>query len=229
LKREHTPLDETRAGRIREESELNAEFAAHVFHRVDELVAGGLSADEALERARAEFGDTERLKAESRAVRTQARRRRARASRIDALRQDVSYSLRQFRRNPGFAMTAIATLMLGVGATATIVSVVDAVTLAPLPFEEPDRVVFAEMLTPAGARFSVAEPAFLAWKDQARSFSRMAAFTGWGATLRSPGQPRSINIGRTSHAFLDVLGVQPHSVACSRRKKTSRAKKPRSR
>ena len=81
MRRGHTPLNETRAARIREESELDAEFAAHVFHRVDELIAEGLSAEEALERARAEFGDTERLKAESRAVRVQARRRLARASR----------------------------------------------------------------------------------------------------------------------------------------------------
>ena len=198
MKRERTPLDETRAARIREEAELVAEFAAHLAHRVDDLVADGLSAEEARRRARAEFGDAERLKAESRAVRVHARRRLGRASRIDGFRQDASYSVRQLRRSPGFALTALATLMLGVGATATIVSVVDAVAFQPLPFDEPDRVVFAEMLTPEGARFSVAEPAFLDWDAQARSFSRMAAFTGWGATMRSPGQPRSINLGRTN-------------------------------
>jgi len=209
MKRAHSPLDETRAARLREESELEAEFAAHVAHRVDELVAGGMSADNAHDLARAEFGDTDRLKSESRAVRAHARRQQSRASRFDVFRQDLSYSMRQLRRSPGFAMTAIATLMLGVGATVTIVSVVDAVVFEPLPFSEPGQVVFASMLTPEGARFEVAEPGFVDWSEQATSFTEMAAFTGWGATLRSPGQPRSINTGRTSHELLDVLGTPP--------------------
>ena len=130
MKPEQNPLDETRAARIREEGELGAEFEAHVAHRVDDLLADGLSPRDAADRARTEFGDAERLKAESRAVRSQARRRLARASRIDAFLQDCSYSLRQLRRSPGFAMTALVTLMLGVGVTATIVSVVDAVAFA---------------------------------------------------------------------------------------------------
>ena len=56
MKRRHTPLDETRAARIREESELNAEFEAPLAHRVDDLVAEGLSPEDARARARAEFG-----------------------------------------------------------------------------------------------------------------------------------------------------------------------------
>jgi hypothetical protein len=107
-----------------------------------------MSADNAHDLARAEFGDTDRLKSESRAVRAHARRQQSRASRFDVFRQDLSYSMRQLRRSPGFAMTAIATLMLGVGATVTIVSVVDAVVFEPLPFSEPGQVVFASMLTP---------------------------------------------------------------------------------
>ena len=72
MKREHSPLDETRTARIREEAELMAEFEAHLAHRVDDLVADGLSAHDARKRARAEFGDAERLKAESRAIRVHA-------------------------------------------------------------------------------------------------------------------------------------------------------------
>ena len=79
MKREPTPLDETRAARIREEAELIAEFEAHLAHRVDDLVADGLSAHDARERARAECGDAERLKAGSRAGRVHARRRRVSA------------------------------------------------------------------------------------------------------------------------------------------------------
>jgi putative ABC transport system permease protein len=207
--RGRSPLDETRAAHLREDRDIDAEFEAHLAHRVDDLVAQGLSAEEADARAREDFGDTERLKAESRAVRAEARRRAARASKVDELRQDLAYALRQLRRGPGFALTALATITLGIGATATIVSVVNAVVLEPLPFEDPDRVVFATALTPAGERFSVAEPRFLDWREQARGFSGMAAFWTRAATLRDGGEPRSLDVEYVTHDLLDVLGMQP--------------------
>jgi len=209
LRRGRSPLDETRAARLREDRDLDAEFEAHLAHRVDDLVAQGLSVEEAEARARGEFGDADRLKAESRAVRDGARRRARRASGVDALRQDLAYAARQLRRSPGFALTALATLTLGVGATATIVSVVDAVVFEPLPFEEPDRVVVADMLTPARERFSVSEPAFLDWRARVRSLSGMAAFWSRGLTLRDDVEPRWIDVGYVTHDLLDVLGMHP--------------------
>lgn len=209
MKRRRPPLDETRAAHIREEHDLEAELEAHLAHRVDDLTAEGLTPTEALERARRELGDAERIKAESRAVRDQARHRNARGSRVDALRQDFAHMLRQLRRGPGFALTALVTLTLGVGAATTIVSVVDAVVLEPLPFADPDRIVFPEMLTPEGGRFSVAEPTFLDWREQMRSFAGVAAINVRGA-IRSDGEePRSVRVALVSHDLLDVLGREP--------------------
>ena len=209
MKRRPDPLDETRTAHIREDHDLEAELEAHLAHRVDDLTSQGLPAQEALAQARRELGDAVRIKAESRAVRDDARRHAHRASKLDALAQDAAHTLRQLVRAPGFALTALLTLTLGVGATTTIVSVVDAVVLEPLPFGDPERVVLAEMVTPSGDPFSVAEPTFLDWQDRTRSFDGMAALSSRSGTLRAPGEPRSILVGYVSHELLDVLGVQP--------------------
>lgn len=209
MTRRRDPLDETRAAHLREAHDLDAELEAHVAHRVDDLVARGVAPDDALLRARAELGDADWIKAESRAVRDDGRRRMRRASSFDALGQDAAHSLRQLARAPAFALTALVTLTLGVGAATTIFSVVDAVVLEPLPFHEPDRVVFPEMVTPEGGRFSVAEPAFLDWQQRMRSLDGLAALATRSATQRAPGEPRSILVSQVSHELLDVLGVQP--------------------
>ena len=209
MRRRRTPLDETRAEHIREESDLEAEIEAHVAHRVDDLMEEGLAEEEALARAWRELGDSERIKEESRKARDGARRLAARGSTLDAIWQDLAYTLRQLRRNPGFAVTALVTLALGVSGATTTVSVADAVVLEPLPFEDPDRVVFAEMVTPEGSGFSVAEPTFLDWQAQARSFDGMAAMWQRAATLRGPAEPRSVRLGIVTHGLLDVLGLEP--------------------
>lgn len=204
-----SPLDGTPAGRRSSERDLDAEIEAHLGHRVDDLVASGLSESEALEQARAEFGDTERIKAESLEVRERAGRAERRESAMDAVAQDLRYALRQLRRAPGFGLTAVVTLVLGIGAAVTIASVVRAVVFDPLPFGEPERIAYAEMLTPEGQRFSVSEAVFVDWRRDVRSFEGAAAIQLLSGTLRSPGQPRAIRVGRISHDLLDVLGLAP--------------------
>lgn len=189
--------------------EIDAEFAAHLAHRVDDLVAQGWDREEAEAKAREEFGDLQRLKAESRSARARGRKRFGRASRLDGVLHDLRFAARQLRRRPGFTATALATLAVGIGATVTIASLVKAVVLDPLPFDEPDRLVFVDMVTPEGARFSVSEPVFVDWERELRSFESITALVFRGATLRSPGQPRSITSANVSHRLLDVLGLEP--------------------
>jgi putative ABC transport system permease protein len=189
--------------------DLDQEIEAHLAHRVDDLVAEGVSQEEAHARALAEFGDAARVHEASREVRERARRLEARASMLQAGRQDLRFALRQIRHRPGFALTALLTLMLGVGATVTVASVVQAVVFEPLPFAEPERVVFPEMVTPDGQRFSVAEPAYLDWRRDVDAFQDVGAIHRMAGTLRSPGQPRSIEVGHVSHSFLTVLGRSP--------------------
>jgi putative ABC transport system permease protein len=205
-------------GRRGLERDLDEEFRAHVAHRADDLIAGGMDPDEARRQARQEFGDQVRLREEC----AEARRRTARrgAGRMaglgpgpvgvpDRVRQDLAFALRQSRRAPGFTTVAALTLALGIAATATIVAVVQAVVLAPLPFAEPDHVVYVEELTPAGQTFSVSEPNYVDWRERTSSFSEMGARAMRGATLQQRGDPRSVSVGFASASLLPTLGVEP--------------------
>ena len=99
---------------------------------------------------------------------------------MEHLLQDVRYSVRSLFRQPSFALTAILTLALGIGATTAIFSVVNAVVLKPLPFHEPDRIVaVTNFWTRTGLRGgTVSAPDFHDWKAQSRSFKSLAYYVG---------------------------------------------------
>ena len=99
---------------------------------------------------------------------------------MDKLLQDLRYAIRSLWHQPSFALTAILTLALGVGATTAIFSVVNAVVLRPLPYQEPDRVVgIMNLWTRTGARGNtVSGPDFLDWKAQSQSFAAMTFWLG---------------------------------------------------
>jgi putative ABC transport system permease protein len=103
---------------------------------------------------------------------------------MDNLLQDVRYGIRTLIRQPGFAATAILTLALGIGATTAIFSVVNAVVLRPMPFDQPDRVmVVTNINTKTGNRnTTISGPDFFDWRAQNRSFEVLAYFTGSGET-----------------------------------------------
>src|SRR5689334_23267023 len=102
---------------------------------------------------------------------------------MDNLLQDVRYGIRTLLRQPGFAATAILTLALGIGATTAIFSVVNAVVLRPLPFDDPDRiVVVTNHYLKTGLRgATVSGPDFRDWREQSRSFEELAYWTLIGA------------------------------------------------
>ena len=130
---------------------------------------------------------------------------------MDALLADLRYGLRLFRKSPVFAFVAVGTLALGIGANAVIFSVVDAVVIRALPFDDPDRVVVLwEDASRAGFPRNTPSPAnYLDWRRMSRSFADMAATRGASASLTGDGTPEQI-IGRATTAnFFTVLGVQP--------------------
>jgi len=119
--------------RPRVEREMEEELRAHLRSRADDLERQGLSRAEAERQARVEFGGYQRYKEEC---------REAMGTRLLAeLIADVSYGLRQLRRNPGFTAIAIITLALGIGANTAIFSMIDAVILKLLPVQKPEQLV----------------------------------------------------------------------------------------
>jgi putative ABC transport system permease protein len=122
--------------------------------------------------------------------------------------QDVRFALRMLRRAPGFTLTAIVTLALGVGATTAIFSVVDAVLLAPLPFADADRLVVARWGPSLRESTPISYPAFQEWRDSG-VFERTAAYFSWSVTMSGDGEPEQLRGLRVSASLFDTLGVRP--------------------
>ena len=123
---------------------------------------------------------------------------------------DLRYAFRQLLKNPGFAVVAILTLALGIGACTAIFSVVNGVLLRPLDYPQPDRiVVIKETNLPQFPEFAVAPPNYLDWVKQTKSYSFLAAYGGMPVNFTGNGEPqRLVGVKATAHYF-DVYGVKP--------------------
>ena len=128
---------------------------------------------------------------------------------LDQLLQDIRFGVRTLRKNPGFAMVAVATLALGIGANTAIFSVVENVVLAPLPYPQPDRLVMVSESRPNATQLSITYPDFRDWQRNARSFEQMAAFNWRDYDLTSPGTAEHLNGTEVSSGFFATLGVKP--------------------
>ena len=123
---------------------------------------------------------------------------------------DLRYAIRQMANSPGFAIVAILTLTLGIGANTAIFSVVNAVLLNPLPYPQPDRIVILFRETPNFKTGSISYPNFDDWRRENQSFSSMAAYRGMGGvTLSGGGEPESVMGEMVSAGFFEILGIRP--------------------
>ena len=130
---------------------------------------------------------------------------------MQALLQDLRYSLRLLMKRPGFTLIAVITLALGIGANTAIFSVVNAVMLRPLPYNDPDRLVSLWESVPerGRAKWRVAPANFFDWKNQNHVFEEMAAFSASTMTLTGGGEPEQILGARASAGYFTVVGVEP--------------------
>jgi len=179
--------------RTRAESEMDAELRFHIEAYAEDLVCSGVSRQEALRRARIEFGGIERVKEEG---------REARGGRfIETLLQDLRYGARMLRKNPGFTVVAVLTLALGIGANTAIFSLVDGILLRPLPLAAPQNLVSITGTYPKGA--------FVALREQAHSLDAAAYFEGHEFNLTGRGDPLRLSGVLVSAEFFSVLGARP--------------------
>src|SRR5215469_5711594 len=124
--------------------------------------------------------------------------------------QDLRYAIRQLAKSPGFAIIAILTLTLGIGANTAIFSVVNGVLLNPLPYPEPNRIVVLFHDKAAFRTGSISYPNFEDWRRDSQSFSSMTAYREMGGvTLSGGGEPESVMGEMVSAGFFEILGIQP--------------------
>ncbi|HEY0380182.1 MAG TPA: ABC transporter permease [Pyrinomonadaceae bacterium] len=131
---------------------------------------------------------------------------------MGTLAQDLRYAVRMLVKRPGFTAVAVLTLALGIGANTAIFSVVNAVLLRPLPFTEPDRLVYAEGadLRDGSKGGAISPPDFLDYREQNHVFERLAAFMPQSFTVTGDGSASErVNSALVSHGFFETLGVTP--------------------
>jgi predicted permease len=178
-------------------------------HHIDELRAQlesqGMTPEAARREASRRFGDPERFAEEA----AQTVSRPGVAGVLESLRLDVRFALRRMRRDPLMTLLTLATLVVGVSATAIVFSVVHAVVLRPLPFSEPDRLVHVTQTSPQGRFYSVSEPNFVDFRRRQSSFEEMAAMGFQNPILSGLGDPESIEGRKVSATFFPLLGIQP--------------------
>jgi predicted permease len=196
--------------RPRIEDEVDDEFAFHVDMTMQMLVAQGASPADARAEAVRRFGDIAVVAAECRRFGRQRDRSRSRAEYMSELKQDIAFAFRQLRRTPGFAITAIVTLALGIGATAAVFSALYAVVLSPLPFANADRVVQFEATRHGSPEEIFTGAEFTALRARTDAFSYVAAVRfGAGFTRTGVDVPEVIGGTLVSADYFSVLGVSP--------------------
>ncbi|MFN0179142.1 MAG: ADOP family duplicated permease [Gemmatimonadales bacterium] len=188
--------------RQRLERELDAELRFHLDQNVRELIAGGMSPEEARRQARLALGGVEQVKEET---------RDARGTRwLEDLANDIRFSLRMLRKAPGFTLAAIATLAIGIGANTAVYNVVEALFLRMLPVERPTELyaLRQEGVDEPDERFS--GPLFASFKAELPGGAGIAAMTPTtGLYLTVEDAPERVSGQLVSGEWFAILGVRP--------------------
>ena len=189
-------------GRHAFEDGMDDEIRFHLERRAADLVRSGLSPAEAARRARLEFGSIEKQKDLARA--------NVGLRFFDDLIGDLRYSCRTFVRNKGFALSAVVTLALGIGANAAIFNLIDALLLRSLPVGHPDQLLQVTKAEPGGPpdeHFSY--PMVLALDDRQDVFTGIAGFSGAQFTAGSGGSMQRVRGAYVTGAFYETLELAP--------------------
>jgi len=181
-------------------SELEEEMAFHCAQAEQEFVASGMTPEAARYAAIRQFGNQTKLMEQSHQEVT---------FRVEPLVQDLQFALRQWRRNPGFALTAVLILALGMGVSVAIFGFVDAALLQPLPYANPNRLMSVNESSTGESRWPLSYLDYLDWQRLNKSFSSLDVYAGSGYLLRTPSRAEPVEGARVSGSFFQTLGVHP--------------------
>ncbi|PYX99540.1 MAG: ABC transporter permease, partial [Acidobacteria bacterium] len=187
--------------RQEKDSDLNDEIQSHLNMAIKDRTQNGQTVRDARNSALKDFGNVLLVK--------QATREMWSGASLEAFWQDLRYGARMLAKSPGFALIAILTLALGIGANTAIFSVVNGVLLNPLPYPHPEQIVslFTEM--PNFKNGSISYPNFEDWRRMNRSFSSIAAYRSTGFNLSGHGEREHLHGEMISAGFFEILGINP--------------------
>ena len=190
----------SRAGAEKFRSELEEEMAFHREQLARELESGGMTPEEAHYAAMRRFGNTPRIEERSDEVGR---------FRMETVAQDARFAVRQLGKSPGFAVTAIVMLALGIGASTAIFGFVDAALIQPLPYAQPQRLVDVDESAVVFPRSNLSRADYEDWKRMNTTLESLDVYTGDGFLLRRGSVSEPVPAARVSDGFFHTLGVEP--------------------
>ncbi len=185
----------------RRDRELADEIESHLQLHIADNLRAGMHPDEARREALLKLGGVEPTK--------EACRDRRTIPILENLLRDARYAIRQLRKNPGFAGTAVLVLGLGVCASVAIFAFVDATLIKPLPYRDPARLVGLFETVQFCPRCPLSYPDYLDWKRLNKVFTAVDAFEGTGFTLRTAAGAEMVGGAQVTAGFFNTLGVAP--------------------
>jgi macrolide transport system ATP-binding/permease protein len=183
------------------EQEADEELRGFVEMAVEEKIKQGMSRREALRAVKLERGSLDGAKETVRAAGWEHF--------LETSWQDLRFALRQSRKNPGFALTTVVVLALGMSVSVAIFGFVDAALLQPLPYANPDRIMSVNESDTELPGWPLSYPDFLDWQALNKSFSSFAVYSGRGYLLRTKSGAEPVQGERVSGRFFQTLGVHP--------------------
>ncbi len=194
------------------ERNIEDELSFHIEARIRDNIESGMSPGAAREEALLRFGDVAPVRDACRRIGMERLRAERRAEMLDQLRQDASFAVRTLLRRPGFAAVATLILALGIGGSAAMFSIVDAVLLRPLPFAQPGQLVLVWGVE-GGLRSGTSwtsYPDYVDFEESTTVFAELAAWSQARWAVTGPGiTPTRVPLARVSHDFFGALGVLP--------------------
>ena len=186
--------------------EIDDELRFHIERRMERYVQAGMTPEQARRKAFDRFGNLDEIRQAVRQIDLGA---------IESVWQDVRYAARTLIKSPGFTATALLSLALGIGLNTAIFSAINAVLLRPLPYKDPERIVYIGQTSPGESNpWGINPVNFLEWEKQNHVFDAMAAVFPFHHNfgryvLIVGGEPLPIKSLRVSANFFEVVGVQP--------------------
>ena len=187
--------------RSRVEREIDAELRAHIDLRTADNIASGMPPAAARRDALLRFGNP--IAAKERVTGSDV------ALSLDSIWADLRFAFRQLRKNPGFALTAIAVLALGICASVAIFAFVDAVLITPLPYTQPNRLMALFESNPLGPRFHLSYLDYLDYKNRNKSFQSLELYDSNTFAMNTTSGLQRVDGMDISAGFLRTLGITP--------------------
>ena len=186
--------------RKRFNDDLEEEMRFHHEQQEKELRANGMTREAAQHTACRQFGNDTRVHEQSREVVS---------FRAESVVQDSRFALRQLRKYPGFAVTAVLMLTLGIAACVALFAFVDSALIKPLPYSDPTRLVDIAENNLAFPRSNLSWEDYKDWKKRQKVFTDFDVWTGAGYLLNTPSGVQPVMGARVSAGFFNTLGVRP--------------------